>query len=117
MMRPQIKKTFWALLVFGLVHVALGLSATHAQQAPASVQRSPTTAGQPSSATHAQQAPASVQPSTPTVGQPSPTAVGQPSATPTSQPTSTPAEQAPANAQASTSIKIGAGDLLEITVF
>jgi polysaccharide export outer membrane protein len=66
MMRHQVKESFWVILVLALMHIALGPTITHAQQAPAG---------------------------------------GQVSAT------------MPGNSQAYATIKIGPGDLLEITVF
>jgi polysaccharide export outer membrane protein len=84
MMRHQIKQSFWVLLLLALMHVALGPTLAHAQQAQGNGQIP---------ATHAEPAPGN------------------------GQIPATHAEPAPGNVQASASIKIGPGDLLEITVF
>jgi polysaccharide biosynthesis/export protein len=91
-MRHKIKQHFWVLLVLALVHVAFGATITHAQQAQGNSQPSAITNGQ-APATPAEQAPAS--------GQASPTLI----------------RPETGRAQTSATIKIGPGDLLEITVF
>src|SRR5215472_646480 len=89
MMRHQIKESFWILVVLALMHVALGPSITHAQQQATGkhAEQAPGTRTQQAPETHAQQSPG------------------------------THAEQAPENGQASSTIRIGPGDLLQITVF
>jgi polysaccharide biosynthesis/export protein len=99
MMRHLIKESFWVLLVLGLMHVTIGPATTHAQPVPGNGQASAIPAEQSPGNT---KAPATTDSRTSTTnGQRSPTLT----------------DRASANAQASATIKIGPGDLLEITVF
>ena len=94
MMRHRTRKSFCVLLVIALMQVALGQTSPNVQQAPAGGQQPPT---------HADQTPT-------TNGQAS--ATTDPSATSNGQ-----AKRAAKTASPSATIKIGPGDLLEITVF
>lgn len=96
----QNKKSFAVLIVVALMYVASGQRSTGAQQPPATSQES---------ATHSNQPPGNSQaPANPNA---------KPTATTNGQASTTQAQQPPTTAQAPATIKIGPGDLLEITVF
>lgn len=100
MTRLQNKKSLAVLLLVALIHIASGQTSDGAQQPPATGQ---------DSATHSNQPPGNGQAPTTTNAKPPATTNGQALTTQAQQPLTT--------AQASATIKIGPGDLLEITVF